>query len=124
MHTFDAITVNNTSIKVDNPTDYWLDQWLCTDYGFRLCYRPKRGTEELYWNKLLKANEFETPSFLTLERSVHYVSTYNKCLDFYEFLSRTFCLEWISGSKPYAMLFDHKTWTITLSDTETFWDII
>jgi hypothetical protein len=129
MHTFDAITVNNTTIKVDNPTDYYLDQWLYTDYGFNIYYRGKRGIEEVYWNRLLKANGFEEPSFINrgvgdTPNGVYDLDTYSRSLDFHEFLSRSFCIEFTSGKKPYAMFFDHKTWTITMSEEESFWDIL
>lgn len=121
MPLFDAITVNDTSIKVDNRTDYYLDQWLYSDYGFQLFYRPTRGISEVYWRELLRENGFDEG--VKIQRFLSCQSRH-RSLDLWEFLSKTFCVEFVSGDKIYALLFDYPNSIIVMSNTETFWDML
>jgi len=126
MPIFDALTVNDTTIKVDNQTDYYLEQWLYSDYGFRLFYRPTTGIEEYYWKNLLNQYNFEDVDDQFISRRTRFVdiSTRNRSIDFHEFLSRPFCTEFVSGDKVYAFYFDYRKSTILMSNEETFWDLL
>lgn len=123
MTIFDAISVNDSTIKVDNRTDYYLDQWLYSDYGFQLYYRPTRGVSEVYWKELLRENGFDEPVKIPRQKFLSAQSR-NRSLDLFEFVTRTFCTEFVSGDKIYALLFDYPNSIIVISNTETFWDIL
>ena len=124
--TYDAILVHNRTIKVDNRTDYYIDQWLYTDPGIiNVYYRKQRGMEEVYWNEILNDYKFGEPMPNAHRQAGLFRSeTSERSLDFHDFLMRTFYMSWSFGSKVYGMLYDHPHSTIICSDTETYWDII
>jgi hypothetical protein len=120
MRIFDAITVNDSTIKVDNRTDYYLDQWLYSDYGFRMFYKPVRGISEVYWNELLNEYKFDEPNDLGKVK-FRDVSTRNRSIDFHEFLTRNVAIEFVSGDKFYCFFFDSKEWLILMTHDTGFW---
>ena len=121
MVTFDALLVNDTTIKIDNRTDYYLDQWLYSDYGFELFYRPKRGIEEVYWQELLESNGFNLyhgpdPRI----KGGRSAESRSRSIDFHEFLTRSFCMRFTSD-KVYDLYFDYASSTMIMSNTECYW---
>jgi len=118
---FEAITVNDSTIKVDNRTDYYIDQWLYSDYGFRLFYRPVRGIQEEYWNEMLAEYNFDDPEGCFGKERFVDTSTRERSIDFHEFLGRNVAIEFVSDSSFYCFFFDKPSWTILMTNKTGFW---
>jgi hypothetical protein len=128
--TFDAITVRDITYKVDNRTDYYLDKWLYSDYGFKLWYRTQRGMEEIYWNEILNDYNFQLPAWKLKKAISHQTLTYDRSLDLHDFLTRSFYIEWSSGLRSngngyrYGLYFDYRNSSIIVDDNKAYWDIL
>lgn len=117
---FQALTINDSTIKVDNRTDYYLDQWLYSDYGFRLFYRPTRGIQEVYWNDLLDKYDFD--DYRVKRKGFIDLETRERSLDFHEFIGRNFSIEFVSANSFYNVLFDRKDWILLVTNESGYWN--
>lgn len=118
MEPFDAITVNDRTIKVRNPTDYYLDQWIYADYGIEILYVPRRGIDEVFWNELLLENGFQDPRKVYKGKARYYqLECRNRSLDLHEFMTRSFVLVFVSGNIGYELFYDHGSSTIVVDNT-------
>jgi hypothetical protein len=116
MDIFDTIEMNGVQVKVDNPTDYYLDEWLYSDYGFRMFYKPAKNVSEYYW--LENLNKYSFRDNIVFKR-LRDVETRNRSLNIKDFLSKSHVIQFVSDSKFYSYLFDYREGMILMRSDGT-----
>lgn len=118
MDVFNTLTVNNANFVVTNTTDYSLDQYLDSSYGFELYYRAKRGIAQSRWLDLLKTNGFDGPTLL--RGGVYQSENRLTELDFHPFMVRPFVLYWTLDDDWYGLMFDGREFLLQGNDGQPF----
>jgi hypothetical protein len=116
MDVFNTIEINRVQIKVDNETDYYLDEWLYSDYGFRLFYKSGKGANEYYWRKTLDGYEFDENA--PYKRIVD-IETRCRSIRIQDLTSRSHMLQFVSDNKFYSYLFDYRENMIVMRNDGT-----
>lgn len=122
-YAYDAIVVNDQTIKVDNRANIYFDGEIYTDYGFELFYRRGSGIGEAYWTELLIEWGFEPSMYPPIGR-VMACETQAKALDLRSFFTKTFAIQYIYEGRSFGILYDHKTATLLISNDWTYWDML
>lgn len=107
MDVLNIITINDASFKVTNDSNYPLDRYLDSSYGFELYFKNKRGIEQNRWLKTLQSDNFD--KILNLGRtktSIHYSETRATTLDIHKYITRPFVIHWVLGNDWYGLGFD------------------
>lgn len=104
MDVLHTVTVNDSTFKVTNPTDYYLDQYLDSQYGFELYYKNKRGMQQARWLTMLEVNGFDEPT--NMGKGLYQAETHADTLDFHLFVRRPFVLYWVFSDVWYGLGFD------------------
>lgn len=118
MNVMQMLKINGHKYKVTNRTDYYLDQWLYSDYGFALYYRViRRGMAELRWQSMLDDNAFSTDR----ARGMFWphivgVETRNRSLNFHDLIDRPFAIDFVHGGEWYGMAFDGNEFYMQTND--------
>jgi hypothetical protein len=123
MDVLNALVINKVTFPVVNDTDYYLDEYLYSDYGFELFYNKRRGMNQIKWEKLLDSNGFgvSAPN-RTRAYGGHYYSaeTHVRTLNFREFMDRAFVVHWVSGGTWYALAFDTREFVVQ-DNHQNYW---
>lgn len=115
MDVIDTLTVNNDHYILSNDSDYPVDRYLDSSYGFELFYRQKRGAEQARWNTMLRSNGYSKPLNLIKSR-IWTCETRNTTFDIWDYVARPFVVHWVLGDSWYGLGFDNKEFIMQDND--------